>query len=86
MSKKIVLDGKKSDWYKRATFVLKDQEEHYIYPKNLESYAEELIENYLKLGGKTSSPSKYYKWIDRFFFISIALLIIVSSTWLLMKF
>lgn len=85
MSRKVVLDGKSSDWYKRATFILKDQEQTYTYPKNLEIYAEELVENYLKRGGKTSPHIQYYKWIDSFFFISIALLIFVSGLLLWMN-
>lgn len=86
MRKKIILDGKNSDWYKRATFILKDQEQPYTYPKSLEMYAEELIENYLKRGGKSNPPHKHYKWIDRFFFISIGLLIFVSGLLVLMNF
>lgn len=86
MRKKIILDGKNSDWYKRAIFILKDQEQPYTYPKNLEMYAEEVIENYLKNGGRTNSPNRYYKWIDRFFFISIGLLIFVSGLFVLVNF
>lgn len=58
MKKQITIDGQQSDWFEKATFVLKDNKSAAI-PNNLFQYAEHLVENQLK---KTpivlSSPSK----------------------------
>lgn len=78
MSRKVVVNGKKSDWYESATFVLKDTTQGCQYPRDLENYAEELIENYLKKGGRSHQNTDSYKWIDNFFFISIGILIFIS--------
>ncbi len=48
MKKEIIIDGKKSDWYKKAIFVLKDDVKNPPMAYKLSSYADELIESYLK--------------------------------------
>ena len=48
MKKEIVIDGEKSDWYERAIFILKEDIQNNKVPKKLSSYAEELIEDYIK--------------------------------------
>lgn len=78
MSRKVVVNGKQSDWYESATFILKDTGQEYQYPRDIESYAEELIESYLKKGGRPHHSMKSYKWIDNFFFVSIGILIFIS--------
>ena len=47
MKKEIIIDGNGSDWFEKATFVLKDSQTNKI-PQDLKSYAEEIIENYMK--------------------------------------
>ena len=47
MKKEIIIDGTKSDWFEKATFILKDNVK-LEKPSNLLSYAEELIENHMK--------------------------------------
>ena len=48
MKKEIVIDGEKSDWYEKAIFVLKEDIKNNKVPRKLSSYAEELIEDYIK--------------------------------------
>lgn len=90
MSKKVVLDGKNSDWYEKAIFIVKDEYEE---QKNIDfiQCAESIIENYMKtctplsLQQKTlkkqesktkrnNQREKSYKWIDSFFAISLCAL------------
>lgn len=47
MKKEIVIDGKASDWFETATFVLKANNKSNL-PKDLFSYAEEIVESHLK--------------------------------------
>lgn len=47
MKREIIIDGSASDWFEKATFVLKDSKPNNI-PKDLTSYAEEIIENHMK--------------------------------------
>lgn len=47
MKKQITINGEKSDWFEKATFILKEENEKKI-PRNLLVYAEHLVENYLK--------------------------------------
>lgn len=47
MKKEVTIDGMASDWFEKATFTLKDSGKVAM-PKDLTSYAEELIENYMK--------------------------------------
>ncbi len=47
MKKEIVIDGKTSDWFEKATFVLKDNHVENL-PKDLMYYAEQLVENHMK--------------------------------------
>ncbi len=47
MKKEIVIDGKASDWFEKATFVLKGNDTSNL-PKDLFSYAEEIVERHLK--------------------------------------
>lgn len=47
MKKEIVIDGKASDWFEKATFVLKGNNTSNL-PKDLFSYAEEIVESHLK--------------------------------------
>lgn len=47
MKKEITIDGTASDWFEKATFTLKDTKKESI-PKDLMSYAEDLIESYMK--------------------------------------
>lgn len=47
--REIIVDGQNSDWYEKAIFILKDNDQA-IKPNNLIKYAEELIENSCKKG------------------------------------
>ena len=47
MKREITVDGKASDWFEKAVFTLKDEQVKSV-PKDLFSYAEELVEKYLK--------------------------------------
>ena len=47
MKREIIIDGSASDWFEKATFVLKDSKPDNM-PKDLTSYAEEIIENHMK--------------------------------------
>lgn len=47
MKREITVDGKASDWFEKAVFTLKDEQVKSM-PKDLVSYAEELVEKYLK--------------------------------------
>lgn len=47
MKKEITIDGKESDWFERATFILKTNDMEKV-PDNLFTYAEEIIESYMK--------------------------------------
>ena len=61
MKKQITINGEKSDWFEKATFVLKEENEKKI-PKNLFIYAEHLVENYLKRhSGISYSQTEAYK-------------------------
>lgn len=55
MRKEIVIDGKASDWFEKATFVLKGNDRNSL-PDDLFSYAEEIVERHLK---KTSPIMPY---------------------------
>lgn len=48
MKKEIIIDGEQSDWYEKAIFILKDEVKNPPLAHKLSSYADELIENYLK--------------------------------------
>lgn len=90
--KEIRIDGKQSDWYESAIFVLKPRmmEEHL--PTNLIDYAEQIIERQMKLspaqsmGTKVAQPTSYKKnqtssnthWIDLFLGMSLMALVVVS--------
>lgn len=47
MKKEIIIDGKGSDWFEKATFVLKGNHGEKL-PKDLFSYAEEIVETHMK--------------------------------------
>lgn len=47
LKKEIVIDGSSSDWFEKAVFTLKEEDRSKV-PKNLFSYAEELVEKQLK--------------------------------------
>jgi len=47
VKREITVDGKASDWFEKAVFTLKDEQVKSM-PKDLVSYAEELVEKYLK--------------------------------------
>ena len=47
MKKEIVIDGTASDWFEKATFILKDSSPSQL-PNNLVDYAEEIIETHMK--------------------------------------
>ena len=47
LRKEIVIDGSESDWFEKVVFTLKEEERSKV-PKNLFSYAEELVEKQLK--------------------------------------
>ena len=47
MKKEIIIDGKTSDWFEKATFVLKENSVEDL-PKDLMHYAEQLVENHMK--------------------------------------
>ena len=47
LKKEIVIDGSGSDWFEKAVFTLKEEDRSKM-PKNLLSYAEELVEKQLK--------------------------------------
>lgn len=49
MDKDIIIEGKESDWYEKAIFVLKDQRKEQV-PRNLAVYAEDILEKKLKTG------------------------------------
>ena len=62
MKKEIIIDGKGSDWFETATFVLKGSQGQKL-PKDLFSYAEEIVETHMKKmpQSKTQGPvSKSY--------------------------
>lgn len=84
MKKEIIIDGQQSDWYEKAIFVLKDEVNNPPLEYKLSSYADELVENYLKKiprakvmhnktlynrNHKTSKLTQSY--IDLFFYFSI---------------
>lgn len=47
MKKEIIIDGSASDWFEKATFVLKETHVNAM-PKDLMNYAEEIVENHMK--------------------------------------
>ena len=47
MKKEIIIDGKTSDWFEKATFILKENHVEAL-PKDLMHYAEQLVENHMK--------------------------------------
>lgn len=47
MKEEIIIDGKTSDWFEKATFILKENHAEDL-PKDLMCYAEELVENHMK--------------------------------------
>lgn len=47
MKKEIVIDGTASDWFEKATFILKESSVTPL-PNNLVDYAENIIENHMK--------------------------------------
>ena len=47
MKKEIIIDGTASDWFEKATFILKETHANAM-PKDLMHYAEELVENHMK--------------------------------------
>ena len=47
VKREITVDGKASDWFEKAVFTLKDEPNKGM-PKDLFSYAEELVERHLK--------------------------------------
>lgn len=47
MKKEVIIDGKASDWFEKAIFVLKDTHTEEL-PKDLFFYAEQLVENHMK--------------------------------------
>ena len=47
MKKEIIIDGKASDWFEKATFILKENHVEAL-PKDLMYYAEQLVENHMK--------------------------------------
>lgn len=57
MKKEIIIDGKGSDWFEKATFVLKGNDTSNL-PKDLFSYAEEIVEKHLK---KMPQASSHYQ-------------------------
>ncbi len=61
MKKQITIDGKQSDWFEKAVFVLKEKEVAQL-PANLFLYAEHLVENQLKKNSYKNFPT--YKPID----------------------
>lgn len=81
MDKKITLDGKTSDWYEKAIFVLKDE---HVNRKDIDfiQCAESIIENYMKTCATVSQierqlkepKEKSYKWVDHFFTASLCVL------------
>ena len=58
MKKQVTIDGKDSDWYEKAIFILKDKKESHI-PDHLFWYAEDIIESYLKKN-PVELCNKYY--------------------------
>lgn len=83
MGKEIRVDGGQSDWYKEAIFILKEESQDDMRPKNLVDYADQLIEKHMKLGtGKKIACCKAHfiekgRWIDYFFWGSIIFLVVV---------
>lgn len=57
MKKEIIIDGKGSDWFETAIFILKGNHEEKL-PKDLFSYAEEIVETHMKKmpQSKTQGP------------------------------
>lgn len=53
MSKRVVIDGKESDWYSQAIFFLRDE---HVEKKNInfKEHAEKLIETYMKTTNRMS--------------------------------
>ena len=47
MGKEIIIDGTTSDWFEKATFILKEDHKETL-PKDLTRYAEEIIECHMK--------------------------------------
>lgn len=47
MKKEIIVDGKESDWFEKATFILKEDSNKEL-PKDVFTYAENIVETYLK--------------------------------------
>lgn len=78
MSRQIKIDGQGSDWYESAVFVVKDTVEKKQIPNNIVSYAEDLLERHMKVStlGNTSKPCSY-GWIDKCFWISIGLFVLM---------
>lgn len=60
MKKEIVIDGKASDWFEKATFVLKGNDTSHL-PKDLFSYAEEIVEKHLKKMPQAATHNKVQK-------------------------
>lgn len=60
MKKEIVIDGKASDWFEKATFVLKEGQSSNL-PKDLFSYAEEIVERHLKKMPQAASHNQKQK-------------------------
>lgn len=76
MSRQIKVDGEGTDWFESAVFILKDQVHKNQIPKNIVSYAEELLEKHMKVQGEVRSKSmaSSNKWIDVCFWTSISIL------------
>lgn len=77
MNRQIKIDGQATDWYETAIFVLKEKVDQKQLPKNIVSYAEEILERHMKVHGHVKEESQKnhsYKWIDICFWMSISLL------------
>lgn len=58
MKKEIIIDGTASDWFEKATFILKDSPSVQP-PNNLVDYAEAIIENHMKRCPAKMPASKF---------------------------
>lgn len=87
MNKQIKIDGQATDWYETAIFVLKEKVDQKHLPKNIVSYAEELLERNMKVQGHAKEKAQKnhsYKWIDVCFWMSISLLGITCLAYFLL--
>lgn len=76
MNRQIKIDGQATDWYETAIFVLKEKVDQKQIPKNIVSYAEDILERHMKVQGQPREKSQQnnsYKWIDVCFWMSIGL-------------